>query len=436
MESPSLLIVTRYFPPLDSIASLRLYSWAKYLDREGWCVSVLTTSKKGQVVQPLNLDICNFNVAELDYFDPICFLGGKKKLLIPEHHRTPEWNSPLKKIKRTCVNLYRTRLNERLPGRTDPWIWPAIQELRKQKSQGVHYDSIISSYGPPSAHIIGHYAKKLFGCCWLADYRDLWLENHVYRGLWPFTILERFVEKRCVGKADLLTTVSNSHRDCLQQKFPHIPVHTITNGFDAELIDRSHSGYFARHEKAFRIVYTGSIYPQVRDPSPLFKAISELIEEQKIHSKTVQVLFYGSIQDGLQELITTYKLHQSVHLCESVALSEAYSIQKSADALLFLESPSPKIEGVLTGKLFEYLYADVPIIAIGVTRTMEAGHLIENCGAGRAFGYDISAIKNHLLELIQGSHRMTRNWDLIQRYSRQTQAKYIAQLLGNHSRSH
>ena len=40
-----ILIITHYFPPLNSIASLRPYSWAKYWTKVGHDVTVLTTKK-------------------------------------------------------------------------------------------------------------------------------------------------------------------------------------------------------------------------------------------------------------------------------------------------------------------------------------------------------------------------------------------------------
>ena len=40
-----ILIVTHYFPPENTIASLRPYSWAKYWTRSGHQVTVLTTQE-------------------------------------------------------------------------------------------------------------------------------------------------------------------------------------------------------------------------------------------------------------------------------------------------------------------------------------------------------------------------------------------------------
>src|SRR5690606_17553878 len=112
------------------------------------------------------------------YFDPVTALFG-------EHHSGGGGNSALKRF-------YRTRLNERMPHRTDFWIPKAKKALERFKE----FDLIVSSYGPYSAHLVALAAKKRFGSPWIADFRDLWCDNHTYRGLWPFTFWERRLEEK------------------------------------------------------------------------------------------------------------------------------------------------------------------------------------------------------------------------------------------------
>ncbi|RMG05815.1 MAG: hypothetical protein D6735_04915 [Acidobacteria bacterium] len=56
---PKILIVTAFFPPQNSIASLRSYSWAKYWSQSGYNVTVLTT--------PKTLHYANINIPKADY---------------------------------------------------------------------------------------------------------------------------------------------------------------------------------------------------------------------------------------------------------------------------------------------------------------------------------------------------------------------------------
>ena len=214
-----ILLVTRYFPPLDSVATMRMHAWAKYLDARGWDVSVLTTSKRGQVVTPLNRDLSRFSVTEVPYFDPLALAGVDKSAFVSQQTRPDRGIG--RKLQVRLSQFYRQRMNERMPGRTDPWIIPAIGELRRQSRAGKTYQYVISSYGPPSALVVGHAAAKLFGATWVADYRDLWLENHAYAGLWPFTLVERLIETRTVQRrADLITTVSRRPGHRAEEEIP------------------------------------------------------------------------------------------------------------------------------------------------------------------------------------------------------------------------
>lgn len=424
VNTPRLLLITRYFPPLDGIATMRMYSWAKYLHQRGWQIDVLTTSKRGQTVVPLSFDVSNFHVAELDYFDPILAVGMDKQS-IASHEAQPStgWKA---KVRGWAARFYRERMNERMPGRTDPWILPARRELRRRKRSGVVYDYIISSYGPPSAHIMGAYAKKLFTCHWIADYRDLWPENHVFIGLWPFTLLERFIERRLVRAADMITSVSGALCQLLQQKFPHIPVKLIPNGFDKEIFDSVSGGYFDMQPKKYRIVYTGSIFRGRRDPSPLFRALRMMIDQGEIDESSVEVLFYSTTVGNLLELIQEHHVSSFAKHMGSVSQRDAYRIQKSADLLLFLEAPNPEIDGVLTGKLFEYLYVDPPILGIGVNSTTAAGRIIEETGSGMACGNDVAAIRSYLIDLLLGTKRYKQDRAGIECYSRESQANVLA----------
>lgn len=429
-NSKKVLLITRYFPPLDSIATIRMFSWAKYLTRHGWQVSVLTTEKHKQSVIPLDLDITPFEVAEIPYFDPITFLGFNKKNL--EKNETSGSNGKFfSKLKNRIVRFYQERMNERMPGRTDPWIFPAINELKRRRNKGIFYDYVISSYGPPSAHLVGFYAKKHLGAKWVADYRDLWLENHIYQGVWPFTYLERLLERSYVRHADMITTVSEPLQEILKSKFSEIPIHVIENGFDPELMDTAKDDYFDHEKKKFRIVYTGSLYRNQSDPTPFFQALKELYEEKKISEDTLEVLFFGSSIGNLKELILSHQLSKIVFYCGSVSLANAYRVQKSSDLLLFLSSPDPKNDGVLTGKLFEYLYVDVPILGIGIRQQSQPGKLITQTGSGIIFESDVASIKKSLLDLIKGNYEMKKNHQMIMNFTREKQVERLVSLISS-----
>jgi len=174
---------------------------------------------------------------------------------------------------------------------------------------------------------VGYYAKKIFQKPWLADYRDLWIENHTFSGLWPFTVFEKFLEKKIIRSADQLTTVSHPLAEILSHKFPEIPVDVIENGFDPESMDEVPEDYFVGQPKKIRMVYTGSIYPAKRDPSPLFQAIRELSEDKKITPQQFEVLFYGSYASEVENLINSFHL-EGFLFEDDLAFSTSFRLSK------------------------------------------------------------------------------------------------------------
>ncbi len=424
-----ILLVTRYFPPLDSVATMRMHAWAKYLDARGWDVSVLTTSKRGQVVTPLNRDLSRFSVTEVPYFDPLALAGVDKSAFVSQQTRPDRGIG--RKLQVRLSQFYRQRMNERMPGRTDPWIIPAIGELRRQSRAGKTYQYVISSYGPPSALVVGHAAAKLFGATWVADYRDLWLENHAYAGLWPFTLVERLIETRTVQRrADLITTVSDGLATVLRRKFPGTPIAVIENGFDRPIMDQAPVGFFDDQPRKFRVVYTGTILRKRQDPSPFFRALKHLSTQGRLDLEKIEVLFFGSSMGDLPQLIETFGLSRTVRYCGAVDHQDAVSIQKSADLLLFLEAHDPHVDGILTGKLFEYLFVETPIFSIGARgRASAPGKLILKASGGTVCGTDYLEIGDHFMQYMGGHATPHKNRSLIDAFARDRQVDRLITLM-------
>jgi hypothetical protein len=135
-----------------------------------------------------------------------------------------------------------------MPDDNDTWIWPAVIEGRKLLNSS-KFDWIFSSYGPPVSHIAAGILSKRYKIKWIADYRDLWLEGHVYPGIWPFIALEKRLENKYVGNyADILTTVSLPLAKILENKFS-APVHVIHNGYDEEDYFTTPPPYFKEVKK-------------------------------------------------------------------------------------------------------------------------------------------------------------------------------------------
>ena len=440
MNSKRILIISTYFPPQPSIASLRVYSFAKYWAMAGNDVTVLTTKKIDKRELNLVLPKDKFDVIEIPLFNIVYKIENILNRLTMRSRnsrgeKSHNFNTVFLRIKSVLLkffNKYGFFATARIPDVYDVWINTALKKAI-QLHRSKKFDWVYSSYGPPASHIVAGILSKRNGCNWVADYRDLWIEGHIYPGMWPFTVLEKYLEKKYVGNyADIITTVSQPLANTLQNKF-HVPVYVIENGYDEDDYCKEFPPYFKNKKK--RIVYTGTIYSGKQDPSPLFAAIASMVQSDKSirqkMSDEFEVLFFGSESDWLNSLIKKYKVQAWVKYMGKVNRIDALRIQKQADILLFIEWENGIVDGILTGKLFEYLAMKKPILGIGVSAKTSAGALIGNAGVGLAAGKDTEKIISILHKLINTgkAFNIQPKEDVINKYTRRKQAERLLEIM-------
>jgi glycosyltransferase involved in cell wall biosynthesis len=304
----------------------------------------------------------------------------------------------------------------RMPDFTDLWISSALKAV----AQEAPYDLVISTAGPYSTHIVAHAIKKRGQAeKWVADYRDTWSNNYIYPGIAPFRWIESWLERRLLKKADLVTTVSVP----FVQQFSGLtksPVVAIENGFDPSDLEEIPLEPIFPADGKIRIVHTGSIYLGKRDPTPLFRVL------KKIQNDRIEVLFVGERQANLAALIEECGVGQWVKEVGRVSRSEALRMQRDADALLFLPWNDSSIDGVLTGKLFEYLFSGTPILAVGATQLEASQRLILEAEAGWVC-LDDEAIEQSLLAIPE--KKMIAKQSVLDRYNRKLLAQRLLEAI-------
>ncbi len=290
-------------------------------------------------------------------------------------------------------------MTSRMPDLADGWIRPAVRWARANGPWNV----VVSTYGPYATHCIGmQLKKKKIAEFWAADYRDLWTDNHAFPGLFPFTLIERFLERYSMKWADLITTVSDPLARVLAAKYGRKRVEVIENGFDSLDLERLEPSSVFPHDKKVRIVYTGTIYGDKQDVTPLFGAIAALAREPetRVMLSRFEVVFCGDRMSDLDDQIERYHLSEWAKNVGLLPRETALRMQRDAHILLFLEWDDKVTDGVLTGKLFEYMASGTPIWSIGTDRETVAGKLISRAGAGVCLGRDESLIKEALAQVL------------------------------------
>jgi glycosyltransferase involved in cell wall biosynthesis len=294
--------------------------------------------------------------------------------------------------------------------------------------------SVIYATSPiPTSLLIGFFLKKKTKKPLVIDFRDSWTDN-------PFNIyptkfhesIERKMEEKVLTQADYVTVVTDSIKNTLIKRYPFLQskIETLTNGFDSE--DFMNLEINEKTDK-FRITYAGSIYG-LRTAKSFLLALKELTDENEELREKVEVLFVGNPGKETPHLIKKLGLDENVKLVKYVPHRECLELMVNSQALLLLiTSGGAKGEGILTGKLFEYLASRKPIIAIAPENGL-AANIIKSLNAGtvlppRDTRLIKKAISDFYEEWIEGKlSATTANMGNIARYDRKILTQRLAQI--------
>lgn len=366
-----ILIVSAYFPPYNAIGALRVGKFAKYLVSQGHEVRVVSAIDT-TLPKTLQCEIPEEWVVATKWFDlhaiPRMLAGAWMK-----SYQSGKSGSAAKESWITkAYDWFRALFH--WPDRHVAWFIPASRAGRAVIREW-RPDVIYASAWPITSLLIGRALSKKFGIPWVAELRDLWLDNHYYQVPAWRRWIDGAIERKLMASASLLVTVSEPLADILKVKFGRT-AQVVLNGFDPA--DFSPTAAPPSGD-VLTIAYMGMIYPGARDPTPLFLALKTLGPLVK----QVRVRFYGRLLPGVQALIDEHGLANLVEMHPPVPYRESLRIQQESDVLLLLLWDRPEEKGVYTGKLFEYFGARRPILSIGLESGVAAS-LIRDRKAGIA----------------------------------------------------
>lgn len=351
------IIISYHFPPNRSAACLRPVGLLKYLPEYGWEPVVLTPELPGR-------GPAGFTIVETPYKDTLSL--PKRVLGIDAHQNLVPQIAQLKKKlhikseKSVLDNLLRA-VGE-VTAYPDPqkgWKGPAIQECRSYlKKERV--DAMIST-SCFTSHVVAAETKRKEGVPWIADFQDLWTENHWY----PYSRLRRYFERRLelrtLAGANALVLAAGHSAEKMGRLHKGKDLYTITNAFDPAELNDPPRGLTDR----FTITYTGNIYAGRQSPEPLFVALKELIAEGVVDASAVEVRFYGAEAGWIEKMAGDSGLSAVVRQYGMVSRDIALEKQRESQVLLMLKWNDPAERGIYSSKIFEYLAAGRPVVAVG-----------------------------------------------------------------------
>jgi glycosyltransferase involved in cell wall biosynthesis len=268
---------------------------------------------------------------------------------------------------------------------------------------------------------------------WVADFRDPWTGINFYHEL-PMTaaarVLDRRLESSVLRRAAHITTVSPTWARALAARGgrPARDVTVVHNGFDPA--DFARPARDPADSPVFTLAHVGSLFGS-RDPSALWEALAHLRAAGRLERFRLSLV--GGVDDAVRASAAAAGLSDLVDATGYVDHATAVRSMREASALLLVVEGFGLDRGMITGKLYEYLAAGRPVVALGPADG-DAAEVLRETGAGRVVERgDAGALAGHLDVLIgeweSGALRAGAQPDLAARYTREAQTAVMAGVL-------
>jgi len=353
--SKTLLMIAFEFPPSNGASVPRIESFYRYLKTWGWKVIVLTAKPHAYVninkEHKDNSDDIIYRTTALDVQRQLSFKGKYLEVMA-----TPDrW------------------------GLT--WIPTAILKGRKLVKQ-YQPDVIWSSSPTPSTHCIANHLSQKFNTPWVADYRDPFHYMNGTAGKW----LDKFhkkIDQITLQNSTHLTFATTGVKNLYVEKYGTLIDQkntVIENGYDEanfEKLKDLEDTSTPFDDNKFTLYYSGVLYPNGRDPVPVFEALSELKNNNKISETNFELIFQGAgTGNEFNEILTQLNIQNLVKFIEPVSFIRALNNMTQASALLLIQDRRFNLQ--VPGKIFEYFRTGKPLLIkadpIGATATIGKKH--------------------------------------------------------------
>ena len=410
----------------------RALKFVKYLPEFGWAPTVLTVREGAFPAHDRSLaaDVpAAASVHRTPSLDPHWFyarLAGRSDDEVDVGSMEGQQETGMERVARWI------RANLFLPDARVGWVPFSVWRGRQLVAEG-DVDAILTTGPPHSTHLAGAALQALTGVPWVADFRDPWTDINYYDELphtqWALR-LDAALERMVLRRARAVTTVSPTWRDLLAQKTERSDPDAVTvvqNGFD---VDDLSPGAVAPSTDAFEVTHVGSLYAS-RNPTGLWRALRRLRDEGAVPALRIRLV--GTVDPNVRRALQAEGLMGMTEIVPYVPHDEAVAYMRRAGLLLLSVESFPQAEGMMTGKIYEYLAAGRPVVGMGPPDG-DAAALLRRTEGGRLFGRDDASglaryIRDHYEAWAADMPRRGASAEALDPYRRSAQTEQMATVL-------
>lgn len=400
-----ILLISYYHLQSDSTGSLRVRAMEKYFPQSGVDVAVLTCREQNE-----EITFCGNVVGVRDI--------TRKTVPLPLFYISRIWQKSLRRL-----GMYR--------GYCASWRDTALRHA-DEIIERVKPDFILASYPCVEALEIGVALANKYHLPLISDFRDGLLFEPLDPEIGFFAVRRYYqsVESKIVAISKLIVTVSQPISDYFEKRYAHANVLTLPNGFDVD--DVATDSGLALPSDVINVVHTGRVGLSRKVTSGKGRGIDAfsgglhlLLERVPELSQKLRFHFVGELSGEERKCFLPLIKSGVVKLWGHQTRDLAKEFQRKADVLLLITAPDQA--SIATGKIFEYLSTDKPILAL--TRGTAAEKIVLETGAGIVVAPDspdaIAAALENIVSL-KGQIPMKRNADMVNTFSRERQVKLLA----------
>ena len=418
MTERSILMLVNFFPPAGGGGVHRPLSFVRHLSRSNWRVTVVTPEP-----------------GEFWISDPALARAIPDGVRVV---RTRSASGARLLCRGRAANSRRSssgfgvlrRLGEFLvlPDTYRGWV-PFARRAAAELCRAERFDCLYSTSPPDSTHLAAAAIARRFRIPWVADFRDPWIGLHLRR---PPTALHaaihRSMERRAAGADRVLVTTDWQLED-LERRYPGAQVVKIPNGYEEEDFaglrpDRPAGPFTISH---FGMLTLG------RSTRPFLAGLARLFERSPELGKRIAAAFIGPRETANEAWVGRFGLGDAVRFEDTLSHEACVRREAESHALLLVKHDDPRYRGLVPGKLFEYIGARRPILAL--VPEGEAAAIVRRLRRGEVAPLDSAGAIADAIERLYRRHEagtLERDYDLgpAPGLSRRAAAERLADLLG------
>lgn len=354
-----ILLIAYYYPPNHTSGGQRPLKMAEYLPRLDHDVVVLTSSYVRETSAEKNI---------IRVYDP-------------SHNKN---RVGLRKFQWLFLRLWVELLNRLGISASIYSLWKR-SVLRKVNEiiARVKPQWILATYPPVETLEIGLHLSQKFNLPLIADFRDgLLFEAIESNRLRRFAcVLKAYaaIEQQVAKEAVALITVSEPLSRYFRETYNPACVATVPSGFDPDEMQMKLPDIYLE-PGCFHIVHSGrfALSDVKCSINPLVQALHGFLASRPELAKTFRLHLLGELNRREKRMLAGLVQRGVVRMHGSVSRPQALAFQRQADLLLLITSPDRSY--VATTKIFEYLQARRPILAL--TAGSFAAEIVEKCRCG------------------------------------------------------